>query len=391
MNREFLLEAVLGITVGLLLSVVAVYRTANPPSAGVLRRAGMVGLLVYALLGAQVLVRQGMTWIGVLFLLVLLVIAAFSALAGQQRAVGGPVSDWARRLIGVGLTAAMLIAARQTLSMIGLVDPRVVVIVVAGLASLLVAREALVASGRIGSLAMWLMILPVLICLALGVLLGDPSQSVAPIIDVTGVQWASALGLVVAFAALGWTDPGMAATGEGRSGVPVRMLVGVGLVVLLICAGLLMFFGGAVVAPSMQFFVVPANIDALPGLAGVLIAALTVLFTALVTGALNGVRRLDAGTRWLMIAAVAAVVLALIDPGLDWVVIATSLVAAGLVGSRAERGTQVGLAAAVIGIAVLTWTGYMSFGWQSALAAALVAGVAAVVPAGADATVHTPA
>ena len=64
MNREFLLEAVLGITVGLLLSVVAVYRTANPPSAGVLRRAGMVGLLVYALLGAQVLVRQGMTWIG---------------------------------------------------------------------------------------------------------------------------------------------------------------------------------------------------------------------------------------------------------------------------------------------------------------------------------------
>ena len=131
----------------------------------------------------------------------------------------------------------------------------------------------------------------------------------------------------------------------------------------------------------MQFFVVPANIDALPGLAGTLIAVLTVLFTALVASTLTGIRRLDGGIRWLVICGIAAVVLALIDPGLDWVVIATSLVAAALLGSRGERGTQIGLAAAIIGIATLTWTGHMTFGWQSALAAGVVAAVAAVVPA----------
>ncbi|MBK6762815.1 MAG: hypothetical protein IPG68_05840 [Micrococcales bacterium] len=381
MNREFLPEAVLGITVGLLLAVVAVYRTTRPPSSGVLRRAGMIGLLVYALIAAQALVRQGMTWIGLLFLLVLLGVAAFAALAGRSRSVAGPTADWTRRLIGVGLTAAMLIAAGQTLSMVGIVDPRVVVVVIAGLAGLLVAQEALVARGRVGSLAMWLMIVPVLISLALGVLLGDPGQAVSPIIEVTGVQWASALGLIVAFLVLGWSDPGMAAAGGDSTGVPARMLVGVGLVVLLICTGLLMFFGGAVMAPSMQFFVVPANIDALPGLAGTLIAVLTVLFTALVASTLTGIRRLDGGIRWLVICGIAAVVLALIDPGLDWVVIATSLVAAALLGSRGERGTQIGLAAAIIGVATLTWTGHMTFGWQSALAAGVVAAVAAVVPA----------
>jgi hypothetical protein len=391
MNREFLPEAVLGISIGLLLAVFAVYRTTKAPSTGVLRRAGMIGLLVYALIAAQVLVRQGMTWIGTLLLLVLLGVVTFAALAGRSRAAQGPTADWARRLVGVGLTAAMLIAAGQTLSMVGLVDPRVVVVVVAVLAGLLVAREALVASGRTGSLAMWLMIVPVLISLALGVLLGDPGQAASPIIEVTGVQWASALGLVVAFIALGWSDPGLAANGEGRTGVPTRMLVGAGLVVLLICAGLLMFFGGAVLAPSMQFFVVPANIDALPGLAGVLIAVLTVLFTALVASTLSGVRHLDDGVRWTAIGAVAAVVLALFDPGLDWVVLATSLVAASLLGSRVERGTQVGLAVATVGVVVLSWTGHMTFGWQSAGAIALVAAAAAVPAARATDTASTPA
>ncbi len=383
MNREFLLEAALGITAGLLLAVLAVYRTTRPPTPGVMRRAGMVGLLLYALIAAQVLVRQGMTWLGVLLLLVLIGVAQAGALGGRGR-TSGPAAARIRQLVGVGLMAAMLIAAGQTLSMIGIVDPRVVVVVVAVVTALLVAREELAASGRIGSLAVWLLVIPVLISLALGLLLGDPGQATGPIIDVTGVQWATALGLVVAFIVLGRADPGLRAITDDQAGVPARMLVGVGLVVLLICVGLLMFFGGAIVAPSMQFFVVPANIDALPGLAGALIAVLTLLFAGLVSVTLGGVRSLGGGTRWMALAAGAAVVVALVDPGLDWVVVATSLVAAGLVAARSDRGAVVGLGAAVLAIVVLTVTGTMEVGWQSALATALVALVGAVIPASSE-------
>ncbi|MBK6764689.1 MAG: hypothetical protein IPG68_16110 [Micrococcales bacterium] len=67
--------------------------------------------------------------------------------------------------------------------------------------------------------------------------------------------------------------------------MPARMLVGVGLAVLLICAGLLITFGGAVIALSMQFFVVLANIDALPARGDPHRRALTVLTTALVAKA----------------------------------------------------------------------------------------------------------
>ena len=62
-------------------------------------------------------------------------------------------------------------------------------------------------------------------------------------------------------------------------------------------------------------------------------------------------------------------------------VIATSLVAAVLVGSRGERGTRLGLAAALIGIVTLTVTGQLTFGWPAALAAVVVAAIAAVAPA----------
>ncbi|MBK6764688.1 MAG: hypothetical protein IPG68_16105 [Micrococcales bacterium] len=124
MNREFLPKPSLG-------SPSACCWLSSPycddpaaESSGVLRRAGMIGLLVYALIAAAALVRQGMTWIGLLFLLVLPGVAAFAALAGRLTA--GRRAD--RRLDPsphrrCGPTAAMLIAAGQTLSMVGIVDP----------------------------------------------------------------------------------------------------------------------------------------------------------------------------------------------------------------------------------------------------------------------------
>lgn len=378
MNREFLLEAVLGITIGLLLAIVAVYRTRGPVKAGSLRRAGMAAVLVYVVIAAPILVQTGLTWWGLLVLLVLAALPVVGMLAAKGRSSEqGVAGQWARLLVGVGLCAAMLIAAGQTLSLVSLLDPRMLVVVIAVVTGLLVAQDALAASGRIGSLAMWLMIVPVLICLALGFLLGDPGQAVSPIIEVTGPSPWTILALAVGFLVLGWADAGLAASHQRGGWSPVRVLGGAFAIVILIAVGLLMFFGGAILAPSMQFFVVPANINAVPGLAAALFAVLTVLFTALVAAQLGGMRTGGAPTRWLAIGATAAVVLALLDPGLEWVVTASALAAASLV-ARSNRGTSVGLVVAALAAAVLTLTGHMDFGWQFLAATLVVLGVSAL-------------
>lgn len=273
----------------------------------------------------------------------------------------------------------MLIAAGQTLSLLGLMDPRVLVVVIALVTALLVAQEGLAASSRIGSLALWLLIVPVLIALALGFLLGNAGQAVNAIIEVDGPSLGQVSALAVAFPVLGWADAGLATTNARSGWSPLRVLGGVIGVVILIAFGLLMFFGGAILSPTMQFFVVPANIDALPGLAGILLAILTVLFAALVASPLNGLRiEGDDSWRWVAIGAALAVVLGLLDPGLDQVVVAASLVAAAVVAARSPRGVIVGLIAATIAVVVLAATGDLAFDWPSTLAVLIVLGAGAV-------------
>lgn len=381
MNREFLLEAVLAIVIGLLVVVLCVYRTSKEPKAGPMRRGGMVALLVYAVIAAPIIVRDGMTAWGLLALLILAAVpVAGMQLAGSRPAAQGTAPEYARRLVSIGLAAAMLIAAGQTLSMLSLVDPRVLVVVLAVVTALLVAQDGLAASGRIGSLAMWLMIIPVLIALALGFLLGRPGQAVGAIIKVDGPSLWTLLALAVGLFVLGGADAGLAASRAQDGWSPGRVLAGVFALVILIGAGLLMFFGGAILAPSMQFFVVPANLNLLPGLAGLVLAVLTVLFAALVASPLGGLRTGDASAHWVSIGAAVAVVLALLDPGLEWIAVAASLLAASLV-ARTARGTMVGLIVAVVAGVVLTLTGNMAFGWQFLVAVVVVLGVSALVPA----------
>ncbi|HQR79573.1 MAG TPA: hypothetical protein PLT68_05070 [Actinomycetota bacterium] len=381
MNREFLLEAVLAIVIGLLVVVLSVYRTSKEPKAGPMRRGGMVALLVYVVIAAPVIVRDGMTAWGLLALLILAAVpVAGMQLAGSRPAAQGTAPEYARRLVSIGLAAAMLIAAGQTLSMLSLVDPRVLVVVLAVVTALLVAQDGLAASGRIGSLAMWLMVIPVLIALALGFLLGRPGQAVGAIIKVDGPSLWTLLALAVGLFVLGGADAGLAASRAQDGWSPGRVLAGVFALVILIGAGLLMFFGGAILAPSMQFFVVPANLNLLPGLAGLVLAVLTVLFAALVASPIGGLRTGDASAHWVSIGAAVAVVLALLDPGLEWIVVAASLLAASLA-ARTARGTMVGLIVAVVAGVVLTLTGNMAFGWQFLVAVVVVLGVSALVPA----------
>ncbi|MCB0916151.1 MAG: hypothetical protein KDC23_10675 [Actinobacteria bacterium] len=395
MNREFLPEAVVGITVGLLLAVLAVYRTSKAPSSGILTRGAMMSVLLYAIVAAGVLVTEGLTFIGLLLLLVMLCLPVVGMMFAERTpAVTGQAARVARAAVSIGLTAAMLIAAAQTLSLLSRVDPRTLVVVLTVVTGLLVAVEGTRSSGRIGSWATWLLIVPILISLALGFLLGNAGQAISPIIVTGGLSVAAVVCLMVAFLVLGTADAALAASHRIGGWSPVRVLGGVFGVVILIVFGLLMFFGGAVIAPTIQFFVVPANIDALPGLAGVLLAVLTLLFAAVVAGALAGLRPTAdaAGLGWLIGGAAIAAGVALLDPGLDWVVVATALAAASLALATTARGVLCGLIGAGVLIVVLTVTGAMTWSWWAALAIVVVAVVGRLLSgAGSSSSVDSPA
>ena len=417
MNRELLLEASLGLTVGLLVVVLAAFRSGRSPRPGVTRRAAMMGLLTYAIIAAPVLTVSGMTALGMIVLVVIVALALAGSLLSRRFAPisDGPAHGYVQGLVGSGVAAILLIAAAQTLSLISRVDPRVLVLVLGVVAALLVAGQGLAASGRIGSVAMWLMIVPIVISLALGFLLGDVSAVVSPIRIGAEIPYVAILAVAVAIFALGWVDGGLRATNAVGRWSPLRVLIWVAVVIVAIILGLLMFLGGIIFAPSMEFFVVPANIDALPGLAGVLLAVLTVMFAALVAGVLAGVGALPGGVRagvgaqagaqagarvgdessvraaepdgdeaavpvasaWVWTGAGIAIVVALIDPGSQQLVVGAGLLAAGLIGAQVSRarsaaGVIAGVLSTIVAIVVLALLDQLRLGWGSIVATLLV-------------------
>jgi hypothetical protein len=409
MNRELLLEASIGLTVGLLVVVLVAFRTGRRPRPGVTRRAAMMGLLTYAIIAVPVMTVSGMTALGMIALVVIVAFALAGSLLSRRFAPvsDGPAHGYVQALVGSGVAAILLIAAAQTLSLISRVDPRVLVLVLGVVVAVLVAGQGLAASGRIGSVAMWLMIVPIVISLALGFLLGDVSAVVSPIRIGAETPFAAILGVAVAIFALGWVDGGLQATSRAGRWSPVRVLLWVAVVIVAILLGLLSFLGGIIFAPSMEFFVVPANIDALPGLAGVLLAVLTVIFAALVAGVLAGVGSLAGGvgaregdeesvrpaasggeeaevpiaSAWVWTSAAVAIIVALFDPGSQQLVVVAGLLAAGLIGAQVSRarssvGVLAGVLSTIVATVVLAVLGQLRLGWGSILATLVVCLVA---------------
>ena len=368
MNRENLPEVVLAVTLGLLFVVVATYRTAQDPKPGVRRRAAMASLLVYAFIAAPVFVTTGMTfWLLLILLVALALPLVATTLSGRRtRDPEGAGESAVRVLVGTGLVTALLISAGETLSLLGRIDPRMVVIVIAVIAALVVVGQGLVGGSRAGSLALWLLIVPALISIALGIFLGSASAAISPIILVPPPSWAAVVVVAVGLFVIGWADNALRLTTGATGPGPWRTWLGAAVVVTAIAFGQLMFLGGAVIAPSLQFFVLPANLDALPGLAGVMLAILTVVFTALVALVLTGAA--DAGaagtgtTRtWVVVVALVAAGIALFDPGLDQILVVTALAGAALVGAHLGaraigRGVAAGLITAAIAAVLLTVT-----------------------------------
>jgi hypothetical protein len=389
-NNDALLPSLAGLTIGLILVVVAANRSANPPRPGAQRRAAAMALLMYAVIAVPYFVWGGMTLPWLLILLGLTCLPLLAASLGSRRRVDttSATENAASALVAVGLATLMLIAAAQTVSLLTRVDPRTLVVVLAFVVGVITGLQGLAAAGRIGSTATWVLIFPIAISLALGLLLGGFGEVVDPIVPVGGPSAPEILAVSVAVFALAWADPGTGALmrpfrGQRR---PLLIIAACALsIVLLLALGQLMFLGGSVLAPSMQFFVLPANLDILPALIAVALTALIMVFAALIAVPLAGAADIGGG-RWVAGAAGLSAVIALIDPGAEGVLTGTMLVAAAIMGvnlrgGSGDRGIGVGLAVAAIAFGILSVTGSAEAGIASLVAAAVVALVAALTTA----------
>lgn len=296
MNRASSLEMILGITLGLIIIGLAAYRSSKMPSKGVIGRGAAMGVLAYALIAAPLFTHSGMTLIGLIALLIITGLALCgSAIGAKHPAPPGKLVTGLRMVAGIGFAAALLIAAAQTLSLLGKVDPRVTVVLLLVAVGFLVAGQGLVASSRISSTAMWFMLVPVVLAVALGIFLGSPAVAVAPIREAKALPILAAIAAAIAVFALAWID-GSLGRSRGLSGWSTKRSAIWAIVVGLVFGfGLLMLFGGVVFAPSMEFFVVPANIDALPYLGTVLLAVATVIFAGLISRAFTSVGVIGGG------------------------------------------------------------------------------------------------
>lgn len=283
MNRASTLEMVLGITIGLIFVGIAAYRSGKVPSPGVVGRGAAIGLLSYALLAAPLFTHVGMTLVGLIALLIMIGLALWgSALAEKHPAPTTTAATVLRLIASIGFACALLIAAAQTLSLLGKVDPRVTVILLVVAIAFTVAGQGLVASSRISSTAMWFMLVPTILAIALGIFLGSTAVAVAPIREADPFPiWATICGFIAVFA-LSWIDGSLARDRASSDWSTKRSAIWAIVVGLIFGWGQLMLFGGAIFAPSMEFFVVPANIDAVPYLGTVLLAVTTVIFAGFI-------------------------------------------------------------------------------------------------------------
>lgn len=379
MNNEVLLPAVLGITIGLLLVVAAAFRSAKAPSGGVLSRAATTGLLVYAVVTVPFFARGGLT---LPWLLVMLAVLGLVLVAAAKGAVAS-VPGWIRALVAVGLAAVMLVSAGQTLALLTRVDPRMVVVVLTVVTGLIVGLQGLAAAGRVASTTVWILLVPIVISLALGFLLGGFGEVVTPIVPVAGPSVMVIAALTVSVLTIAWADPGLGSLIERLAQRWVaRVAIPALAIVVLMALGQLMFLGGSILAPSMQFFVVPSNIDILPALAAVLLAISTMVFAGLISAPLAGLHSLGGG-RWVAGGAVAAALLALLNPGAEQILVATGMVGAAALGATFGSGDQnracaIGVAAAVIAVVAMVALDQWHMGLPSVVATVVIAAVSAI-------------
>jgi hypothetical protein len=225
-----------------------------------------VAALAYVVVLAPVVIPYGLVLATALLLIVVIALPAIaSGLAVKTRSrlgdKAGVVYDWAGIVVSFALLAGILATAGSVLSLMGGVN-RWLVTAVIGLAGagylLAQGREAASRTSR------WTVaiafIIPAILLLG-GAVVSKPAVLVDSLVPYEALPLGTAAALVLAVGACGFLDPAMGLTLRGSQKPGKAALWGAVIAagfVLVFGLGLILIYGGAFVAPSLQAFLLAA-------------------------------------------------------------------------------------------------------------------------------------
>lgn len=225
-----------------------------------------VAALAYVVVLAPVVMPYGLVLATALLLIVVIALPAIaSGLAVKTRArlgdKAGVVYDWAGVVVSFALLAGILATAGSVLSLMGGVN-RMLVTAVIGLAGagylLAQGREAASRTSR------WTVavafIIPAILLLG-GAVVSKPEVLIDSLVPYQALPLGTAAALVLGVGACGFLDPAMGLTLRGSQKPGKAALWGAVIAaafVLVFGLGLILLYGGAFVAPTLQAFLLAA-------------------------------------------------------------------------------------------------------------------------------------
>lgn len=350
-----------------------------------------VAALAYVVVLAPVVIPYGLVLATTLLLIVVIALPAISAgLAVKIRARLGDsareVYDWAGVLVSFALLAGLLATAGSVISLMGGLN-RMLVTAVIGLA----AAGYLLAQGREAAsrTSRWTLgfalVIPVILLLG-GAVVSSPEVLVDSLVPYEPLPLGSAAALVLAVAACGVVDPSMGTVLRGSAKPGKAALWGAVIAagfVLVFGLGLVLIYGGAFVAPTLQAFLLAAAPPLVIGY--FLFFAVFVLASAadtqLAAGSEVAAERISPMKRRpiTFVMVVLAIVLAGVVPAPGQILAIAATIAAAAFGAvlpaaagklpdlSATVGVAVGVVAAVIVAIALGITSALTFGTATAV------------------------
>lgn len=331
--------------------------------------------MAYVIILVGTMSSQGITLVSTFVLALMAVLPAVAALvtrnlcptAGPRAA---PVLGAASVTVALSLVTALLATAGGLLSLVGNVN-RYVAIAAVGVCC----AVYLLARGRQGAnrTSRWSIVFGVfaVLVLAVGFAVASPSVLVSPLVPYAPTDWWGVLAMAIAVAAMGIFDPVLRLA--VRDAVAATRTVVVGSVVLVVFVmfmgvGAAMFFGGATVAPSLQFLTVFAVLPAI--VLGVLLCFVTFLFAAIADSLLAAGSEIAAGRSssgrqgMILLLALGSVIVAMVFPNPEAIMMIGALIACASFGSLvpsllASRQNLRPVPPVVAGVVIAVVTGFL--------------------------------
>lgn len=300
--------------------------------------------MAYVIVLVGTLSSQGITLVSTIVLAVMAILPGAAGrvsrnLCPNAGPTAAPVLGAASVTVALSLVTALLATAGGLLSLIGDVN-RYVAIAAIGICC----AVYLLARGRQGAnrTSRWSIVFGVfaIVVLGVGLAVASPSVLVNPIVPYAPTDWWGVAAMAIAVVAMGIFDPVLRLAIRDAAAATRTVVIGSLVLVVFVAfmgIGSALFFGGATVAPSLQFLTVFAVLPAI--VLGVLLCFVTFLFAAISDSLLAAGSEIAVGQStsarqgMIIFLAVGSIVVAMVFPNPEGIMMIGALIACASLGA----------------------------------------------------------